>query len=122
MTNCYPRKLKREHIPVLVSLKNDATSLENDEKLDFDFNFELDNAHVLLTKPLCVYNQDHFVAGNLNRNLAQWNTLIEDSESDVLKWIKARVDINDFIQTFKGEFWGIHRLDNFRTPKIVSNS
>lgn len=71
---------KRTHIPVLESLKNDATSLENDEKLDFDFNFELDNAHELLSEPLYVYNQDHFVAGNLHRNFAQWNTL-----SDVLK-------------------------------------
>jgi hypothetical protein len=76
---------KRTQIPVLVSLKNDATRLENDEKLDFDFNFELDNAHELLSEPLYVYNQDNFVAGNLHRNLAQWNTLIEDSESDVLK-------------------------------------
>jgi hypothetical protein len=83
---CLPSEVeKRTQIPVLVSLENDATRLENDEKLDFDFNFELDNAHELLSEPLYVYNQDNFVAGNLHRNLAQWNTLIEDSESDVLK-------------------------------------
>ena len=52
---------KRIHIPVLVSLINDATSLENDEKLDCDFNFELDNAHELLSEALYVYNQDHFL-------------------------------------------------------------
>ena len=63
-----------------------------------------------------------FVTGNLHRNLAQWNTLIEDSESDVLKWIKDRVDINDFIQTFKGEFWGVQYDHEYPPPRQFQNA
>ena len=113
---------KRKQVAVLVSLENGVNSLDNDEKLGFDFNFEIDNVHELLSEPLYVYNEDHFVAGNLHRNLTQWNDLIENSENDVLKWIKDGVDINNFIQPFKGEFWGIQYNHEYPPPRQFQNA
>jgi hypothetical protein len=40
----------------------------------------------------------------------------------VLKWIKDRVDITDFIQTFKGEFWGVQYSHEYPQPRQFQNA
>lgn len=79
--------------------------------LDFDLDKEM-----VLPDPC------HFIAGSIHKNKDVWGKIIEDSNSEVLNWVNNYVDIHDFMQPFKGTFWGIQYDDVYPPPRYFNNA
>ena len=63
-----------------------------------------------------------FIAGNIHSNVASWEKIIADPNSEVLSWIKNKVDVNNFMQHFKGEFWGVNYDHAFPPSRQFKNA
>ncbi|XP_078608653.1 uncharacterized protein LOC144880392 [Branchiostoma floridae x Branchiostoma japonicum] len=69
-------------------------------------------------KMLRFRDPDSFRAGELHRNVKEWERIASDSAAHqrVLNWIKNKVDITEFMVPFKGNFQG-RIYDNPYPPK-----
>ena len=96
------------------------------EKIDIEcppgFSFAIDDFQDKVQEDLVIYDQNHFVAGNLHNNVSEWEKIIEYSQYDVLNWIRNKIDIHDFMQRFKGEFWGMKYNYDYPPPRHFKNA
>lgn len=89
------------------------------------FNFDQDvNSYLcdLLKEDMIVPDPNFFLAGNLHRNASQWQYIISDPGNSALGWINNKVDIHDFMQPFKGKFWGIEYDHSYPPPRRFNNA
>ena len=85
---------------------------------DLDQNmFDID-----LEDELFFPDPSHFIAGNIHNNKEVWNKLVDEENSEVLNWVNNLVDVHDFMQPFKGTFWGITYNDSYPPPRQFNNA
>ncbi|CAC5355582.1 unnamed protein product [Mytilus coruscus] len=62
------------------------------------------------------------IAGSIHNNKHVWVKIIEESNSEVLNWVNNYVDIHDFMQPFKGMFWGVQYDDVYPPSRQFNNA
>lgn len=77
---------------------------------------ELENLHF--------QNPEQFVSGQIHEQLDQWNSIMDDSDSnvEVKGWLEHGVSVHNYIKPFKGSFWGSEYDSEFPPPRVFSNS
>jgi hypothetical protein len=87
--------------------------------------FDINEPNILniLDEPLYSFDQNYFIAGNRHKYLSQWRTLLDRQGSrDIIQWVENGVDINDFVQHVKGEFWVIQYDNDFPPSRHFQNA
>ncbi|VDI42909.1 Hypothetical predicted protein, partial [Mytilus galloprovincialis] len=107
---CLPPKLVTEDNNIVDFLPN---FYHNSTPLD---------VNTILQDPFAVYDPTYFVAGNLHSHVNQWRSIIADPNCEQLKWLEKGVNIHDFMQPYKGEFWGMHYDDKFPPARQFKNA
>ncbi|CAG2189798.1 unnamed protein product [Mytilus edulis] len=77
-----------------------------DENLDEDFYF---------------LDPSRFVAGNVHKNKELWGKIL-DKNQEMKNWIDDFVDINNFMQPFKGIFWNVKYNNDYPPTRIFKNA
>ncbi|CAG2243374.1 unnamed protein product [Mytilus edulis] len=77
-----------------------------DENLDEDFYF---------------LDPSRFVAGNVHKNKELWGKIL-DKNQEMKNWIDNFVDINNFMQPFKGIFWNVKYNNDYPPTRIFKNA
>ncbi|CAG2191969.1 unnamed protein product [Mytilus edulis] len=77
-----------------------------DENLDEDFYF---------------LDPSRFVAGNVHKNTELWGKIL-DKNQEMKNWIENFVDINNFMQPFKGIFWNVKYNNDYPPTRIFKNA
>ena len=97
------------------------------EHIDQHFIDSLLQGQTLADASLLAFRDpNHFVAGQLHRHPDIWSRLLESvpassEASEVLNWIRRKVDISDFFVHFKGSYGG-ENFDSMRPPsKVFAN-
>ncbi|XP_071175761.1 uncharacterized protein [Mytilus edulis] len=85
----------------------------------FDCNKDVLNEN--LDEDFYFLDPSRFVAGNVHKNTELWGKIL-DKNQEMKNWIENFVDINNFMQPFKGIFWNVKYNNDYPPTRIFKNA